>query len=121
MKFKKILGWLLLIAGIVIISWSLYSSYNIFTGKSSAPEVFKLEQEEKESISTDFFKGSLGGQKDIQEDMKKMVEEQIRDMIPTEFLSKLFNLISWSILAGLLILGGSRLAGLGIKLIRAYN
>jgi len=80
-----------------------------------------LEQEEKEPASTDFFKGLSGGQRDIQEDMKKMVEEQIKDMIPAEFLSKLFNLISWSILAGLLILGGSRLAGLGIKLIRTYN
>lgn len=111
MKFKKILGWLLLLIGLIVIGWFLYSSYNILTGKSFAPELFRFEQEEPESIVA----GSSG---DIQEDMKKMVEQQIGEMIPAEFLSKLFNLISWSILAGLLIFGGSRLSGIGIKLIR---
>ena len=42
---KKFVGWGLLVAGIVLICWTLYSSYNIFTGKTLAPEVFETPSE----------------------------------------------------------------------------
>ena len=41
----KIFGWLFLIMGILIITYSLFSSYNIFTGKSQAPEIFSPSAE----------------------------------------------------------------------------
>ena len=37
----KIIGFVLLVSGIVIIGWAMLSSFNIFTGKASAPEIFK--------------------------------------------------------------------------------
>ena len=46
MNAEKIFGWGLLIAGLIIIGWTLYSSYNIFAGKTIAPEIFKVEIEE---------------------------------------------------------------------------
>lgn len=109
-KLKKIFGWILLITGLLIIGWSLYSTYNIFTGKAPAPEVFVAP-----APATGLPNQGLG----FQEEVKKMVEQEIKEMIPSEFLSRLFNLISWSILAGILIFGGSKISGVGIKLIKA--
>ena len=39
----KIAGWLLLLVGLVIIIYGLYSSFGIFTGKTEAPEIFRLD------------------------------------------------------------------------------
>jgi len=117
MKPKKILGWILLVAGLFIIFWILYSTYNIFTGKTQAPEIFKAE-EKKQILSEEEDKTSFSFQEETQEEMKKMVEEQIKEMVPSEFMSKILNLISWSILAGILIFGGSKISGIGIRLIK---
>jgi len=46
--------------------------------------------------------------------MKKIIEEQIKEIVPPGFL----NLISWSIFAGILIFGGSGIAGIGVRLIK---
>lgn len=40
----KILGFLLLIAGVILIGWTLINSYNIFTGKIPAPEIFAMPE-----------------------------------------------------------------------------
>jgi len=109
---RKIFGWVLLIAGLLIIFWSLYSSFNIFTGKTPAPEIFKIE-EKKEVLLPQ--KGEV---QDLQAQLEKMIGEQLKEMLPIDFLPKLFNLIVWSILAGILIFGGAQIASLGIKLIK---
>jgi len=111
MKFKKLLGWALLIAGLAIVFTPLYFSYSFFTQKTEPPEIFKTEENQE-------LPAPSGSSEDFQEEMKKMIEEQFQNMIPAEFTAKLFNLISWSIFAGLLIFGGSRISGIGIKLIR---
>lgn len=103
MKPKKITAWLLIILGIALIFWTLYSSYSIFTGKSSVPAVFENQTEEKEGEPAE---------------AREMVREEIRDMIPAEAVYQLLNLISWSILALILIFGGGRISIIGINLLR---
>ena len=117
MNFPKIFGWLLLLVGLAIIIWTLYSSYNIFTGKSLAPEIFKFEKKEtqttnptEEGIPTSF--------SEIQAGIKKLIGEELKGMIPVDFLSKILNLIAWTIFAGISIFAGSKISGLGIKLIK---
>jgi len=111
----KIFGWALLLAGVVVIGWTLYSSYNIFTGKAALPEIFEIPKEEVKAPTA---KGQITGIEDIQAQMEKMLSEQLKGVIPTDALPKILNLIVWSMLAGLLIFGGSQIAGLGIKLIK---
>ena len=106
----KIIGWFLLFVGIAIIFYSLFTSYQIFTTKTPAPEIFKVT--EKETISQ---KGKV---QDLEAQMEKMLEEQLKGMIPTDSLPKLLNLLSWSIFAGILIFGGAQISNLGIKLIK---
>ncbi len=99
---KKIIGWVLLLLGLIIIFYSLYSSYNIFTTKTQAPEIFSVA--EKEGITT----GTI----------EEMVQQQLKGVLPTESVIGLLNLIAWSIFAGILIFGGGQVAGLGIRLVK---
>lgn len=99
---KKILGLVLLFAGIIIIVYSLYYSFNIFTAKITAPEIFKTET----AVSP-----AKGG-------VEEMISQQLKGMIPADSMPQLLNLISWSIFASLLIFGGGQVSGIGIKLLK---
>ncbi len=108
MSSAKIFGWILLLAGLAIIVYPLYSSYSIFTAQKPAPEIFEIVEEESPQQGE--------GQ------MEEMIEEQLKGvigkMLPADSIPKLLNLMSWSIFAGILIFGGSKISGLGIRLIR---
>lgn len=112
-KFQNLVGWALVFAGIGIIFWGLYSSYNIFNNKSQAPEIFKIEK--PKAVSQ---KKAPGLEAQVEEKVKEIIGEQFKEIIPTEPITQLFNLISWSIFAGILIFGGSQLSHLGIKMIK---
>ncbi len=123
MSFKIFCGWILLFAGVAIICAVLYFSYNIFTAKAEMPEIFNIAkiEEKQESIPVlpDLSKGTQGMSPEIQQEiMSRMVGEQIKAIFPVAFLSTLFNLIAWSIFAGIAIFGATCLASLGIRLIR---
>ena len=102
---KKFSGLFLLFLGLVVIFYSLFSSYNVFTAKAAPPEVFKME----ETVSQ---KSGIEGQ------MQDLIQEQLKGMLPAGSLSTLLNLMSWSIFAGILIFAGVNISGLGIKLIK---
>lgn len=106
----KIFGWLLLGAGIIIIILALYSSYNIFTLKSAVPEIFPLP---KETAAT-----TTQGEITSIEDIQALLSQQLKGMIPVDTIPKLLNLLSWSVLATILIFGGGQIASLGIKLLK---
>ncbi len=110
MSFNKILGYLLIFIGLAIMLWTLYNSYNIFTAKIAAPEIFTLSQGE-----------SLSSQKLplIQVQMEELIREQFKEIFPPDLLANLLNLISWSIIAGILIFGGAQISNIGIKLVRS--
>ncbi len=119
MNIKKIIGWVLLILGLLIIFWGLYSSYNIFTAKTKAPEIFKTEvQDISPKTTTQKDKTKPLTPAALQEEMKKNIDEQIKEIIPSSFIPQLLNLISWSIFVGILIFGGGKLSGIGIRLIK---
>ena len=108
----KISGWALLLTGITIIGWILFSSYNIFTTKTDAPEIFAIE-EKNEIIAPETERKTL----EIQAEIEKMIGK----IIPPNFMPKILNLISWSIFAFILIFGGAQISGLGIRLLKKIN
>jgi hypothetical protein len=112
----KICGWGLLIAGVIIIGWTLYSSFNIFTGKAALPGIFEIENETN-GTTTQAGKTPTSPT-EAQQEMEKMIGEQIKGLLPTNVLSKILNLAVWSLLASILIFGGGQISGLGIKLIK---
>lgn len=122
MTFKIFCGWVLLFAGVAIICSTLYFSYNIFTAQSDVPEIFniaEIQEEETLPVLPDLSKGIQGMDSETQQDiMRQMIGEQINAIFPTTFLAVLFNLIAWSIFAGIAIFGANHIAVLGIRLIK---
>lgn len=109
MKFSKVAGWLLLIAGVSIMLWALYFSYKIFTAQAQVPEFFQIEE------------STISPQEpsdQIEEVIKGLLGEQLKEILPRELLPRLLNLMAWSIFSGIAIFGGGQIANLGIKLIR---
>ena len=128
MKPKKIAGWALFVLGLLIIFWGLYSSYNIFTAKKEVPKIFKIEktaekeeeknEEKEEKAESPETLSPEQAQERAQEEMKEIMEEEIKSIIPSEFISKILNLMSWAVFAGILIFGGGRVSTIGIRLIK---
>lgn len=107
----NILGFCLLFLGVIIIFCTVYATYNIFNAKSEVPEIFSLPQT-KPSLSQE-----ISGPQDIQGQMQEVFKKQIEGILPADFISKLLNLIAWSIFATILIFAGTQLANIGVKLI----
>jgi len=105
---KKILGFILLFAGLILIAYTVYSSFNIFTAKAAPPEVFKTEEQTSQAI---------GGQ-GIEGQIQEIIGEQLKGILSVDSLPILLNLISWSVFAGILIFAGAQVSSLGIKLIK---
>lgn len=107
-KIKKIIGWVLLVVGLLIIFADLYQSINIFTGKVLPPSVFSVKSE------------APGGSSAVSspQDLQRLVSEQISKIIPSDYLSKMMDLISWSIFASILVLIGGKVSMIGIGLLR---
>jgi len=110
MSLPKIRGWLTFLVGIVIIGSTLYFTYNIFTGKSAIPQIFKSTELELQ----DSTQGETAG---LEGELQRMLSEQIKGLIPFESMTKFANLAVWTIGAWILIFGGSKISELGIKLI----
>lgn len=119
---RKIIGWILLSVGLIIILWALLSSYNIFTAKKEVPVLFEAPKTEKVSLQTNQEEPSATV-RDLENQAQKIIEgqlrEQIQQVIPSEFIAKIFNLISWAFFVAIAIFAGSQIAGLGTKLLKA--
>ena len=117
MKLTKLFGLLLLILGLAIILYAIFSSYQIFTAKVQPPAVFAVQATQAQKTtsvkpgSSDLFSGLMGV------DVEKILGGEIQKILPADYLPKLLNLISWSIFAGILIFAGSQIVNLGIKLL----
>lgn len=111
---KRIIGIILLVAGLGVIGWSVYSSYQIFEAKKPAPQIFEmpaaLELQQRKTPATQ--------EQAMQQQAQAMIQEQLSQMIPRDTVTKLLNLIAWSIFAGILIFAGSKVAGIGVSLLR---
>lgn len=115
MNYNKIIGYILLFVGILLIILTLYQSYNIFTGISQPPLLFKIEESAPVVKSQS---GNGGILQELQEQIKGGVAKQVEQIIPIEAVSKVLNLFIWSTFAWLLVFAGAQVAGIGIKLVR---
>ncbi|PIS38671.1 MAG: hypothetical protein COT34_02470 [Candidatus Nealsonbacteria bacterium CG08_land_8_20_14_0_20_43_11] len=118
MDLSKIFGWLLLFLGLAIIGAGLFSSYQIFTGRLTMPELFKPTEK---VISQATALGETAGNEPMAQ-INQLLGEKLRleleSMVPASYFAKILNLISWSTFALILIVGGAQISGLGIKLIK---
>jgi len=136
---SKVVGWILLIAGALMIFWGVFASYDIFMGKKQAPMVFTSSTINEEAVETtdnnkkaaDTGKTDLEKYKNIDpqnlqnvqtDQMQNLVAEsltkQLGKMMPADSITKIMNLSSWSMFVFILIYAGSKIASLGIKLVK---
>ncbi|MBI2123657.1 MAG: hypothetical protein HYU04_00165 [Candidatus Wildermuthbacteria bacterium] len=117
MNVQRILGFALLAGGIGIILYSLYASFTFFMGIATPPEIFSLDvdSQKTQEAAQDF---SLDSIQDLGNQIPKLLEGQLQGMLPAGLIPRILNLTVWSIFAGILMLGGGQIAGLGIKLLR---
>ena len=116
MNVQKILGFALLAGGIGIILYSLYASFTFFTGSATPPELFSIGTQSSKTGGTQDF--SLNSIQDLGSQIPKLLEGQLQGLLPAGLIPRMLNFTVWSIFAGILMLGGGQIAGLGIKLIK---
>lgn len=109
MKTERALGFLLLLVGLGLIGYTLFASFQMFSNKAMPPQLFSEERPDAP------LKAEESG---IQGQIESVIGEQLQAFIPSSAIPRILNLLAWSILAGLLMLGGSQVAGLGIKLLK---
>lgn len=107
MSINKIIGYILLLGGLVLIMWTLFQSYNIFWGKQTPPLVFTTK------TTTQGGAGST-----VSQQINQAVQEQFNQMISPDTITKILNLAVWFMAASVFILTGSTLCSLGIKLVK---
>lgn len=107
---KKIVGWVLLILGVLMIVWGIWSSYEIFTAQKPPYEIFKAQETQEVSP-----KQEKGGP---EEQMQQVIKEQLGEMLPSDFLPQLFNMIAWSVFMGILVFAAGKISILGINLLK---
>ena len=107
MTTERISGFALILVGLLLIGYSLYSSQLIFTGTVEPPELFSSLPRE---AATPAAQG-------IEAQVEQLVADQIRGLIPEETIPQTLNLVMWSVFAGLMFFAGAQIAGIGVKLL----
>ena len=107
MEKNKIIGYVLLVVGVLMIVVPLWHTYNIFTGKTLPAQVFTRP-------------ASLTINKDVSAlDVQGQIQNALIKVLPIEFINNTLNLATWLILGWILIYGGGKIAEIGVKLINA--
>src|SRR3989344_7401689 len=106
---NKLMGYTLLVIGLLLIVVPLYQTYNIFVGKSLPPDVFKSQ---KIILPNQ----NLLPQTDSKPlDLQQQLQTAMKNILPIDLINNTLNLVSWLILMWILIFGGSKITDIGIK------
>lgn len=123
---QKIVAWLVLLLGLIIMFLSIYYSYLMFTAKTDFPQVFKQDSAavQTESPAPVKTEGSQEiGPNNVNVDMQALTQQAmnqaVTSMIPSDTITKFLNIISWSFFSFFLVMAGSYVSGVGIKLLVA--
>ncbi len=120
MNIKKIVGWVLLAAGLAVIAQTVNLSFGYFTAKQDFPAVFKAPAVDGAKATQNTPNQDLAAidiQAEMQKAMGQATNEAIVEMLPAESIAKLLNAIVWSMFATFLVYAGAHIAGTGIKMI----
>ena len=99
-KADKTIGYALLSVGLILIIFSVCSMLYVFTGATNPPSIFNMK-----SVTISLPAGEGMPPKET-------------ELLPGAELSKVVNMVLWSVLMLFIASGGSRIGGLGVKLIR---
>ena len=107
MEINKIIGYTLLIVGVLLIVGPLWQTFNIFTGKATPAQIFIRPTALK--VNENVSALDVGGQ----------MQNALIKILPVDLFNNTLNLASWLLLMWILIYGGGKVADIGIKLIKS--
>lgn len=107
---EKVLGYLLLLLGLLLIIGSAFGVYSVFSGKSSTFEVFNLSP-----ITLDLSGLMQAENPDAQLPPQANLETEL---IKSEVLNKPLNLLAHLLFMGFVMNVGFKIATLGVQLLR---
>ncbi len=99
-----------------MILWGVWDSYQIFTAKKPAPDIFKLSQAEQQTAVKQ--NSTANPQEMIQQQLQQTIQEQLKNILPAEFTNRILNLTAWSIFMAILILAGGKISTIGASLLK---
>lgn len=105
METNKIIGYVLLLVGVLLIALPLWQTYNIFSGKAMPSQVFKRPVALQVNQNVSAF------------DIQGQVQNAVIRVIPIDFIDNTLNLGTWLLLLYILIYGGGKIAEIGVKLL----
>jgi len=116
---KIIIGWVLLMAGLVVIGQTVNYSYQYFTAKADFPPLFKLPAISQSVTPADQKTADAPAdvQAQMQESISQATNQALANIIPPDSVVKLLDIIAWSIFATFLIYAGGKICSLGIQLL----
>lgn len=119
-NFEKLIGYILLLAGLVMIFMAVFLIFNVLTGKSKAPSVVSYSLPPIEL-------GGLNNQLQIPEGLQLPEGFQLPEatptsagkfQIPNELINDSINTGFYFLLMSFIVSAGSKVAGIGVKLIK---
>ncbi len=106
---QRILGYILLTVGLLLIAGPLLQTYLIFTGSAQPPHVFTVPAPVAPDPAASQF------------DIQKQMQNALLAILPIELFTNVLNLSSWIMLMFILMFGGKLLAEIGVKLLKVYQ
>lgn len=113
---KNILGWILVLIGLLIIFGDILVTANYFTGKEKFPEIFKEQSFSSSNSDTTKSNGS-DMQNQINDAVSNAVRDQLSKTFPSSSVALMLNASLWSIFAFFLLGAGGKLVEVGGKLL----
>ena len=113
---EKVLGYILIALGVIVMLLATFSVYQVFTNKSQPVNIFNLP-----GISIDM--SDLVGSDLSSEEMAQLREQKSlkTDLISPEIINKPLNLIAHILFMGFILNVGFKVAALGVGLVRPIN
>lgn len=113
--FIRIIGFLLIIIGIVIIFSSLFITYQIFWLKKPAPQIFQTSsletQQEKKPLPQ-----NLDPQERLRLESQETIKQAFKEVMPEQKVNELLNLVAFSIFIFILVVISGQMIFSGLKL-----
>ncbi|OGM21539.1 hypothetical protein A2714_00275 [Candidatus Woesebacteria bacterium RIFCSPHIGHO2_01_FULL_38_9] len=113
---EKVLGYILIALGVIVMLLATFSVYQVFTNKSQPVNIFNLP-----GISIDM--SDLVGSDLSPEEIAQLREQKSlkTDLISPEIINKPLNLIAHILFMGFILNVGFKVAALGVGLVRPIN
>lgn len=109
MEKNKIIGYVLLAIGLLLIIMPLWQTFNIFTGVSLPAQVFTRPV--ALTVNKNVSALDVGGQ----------MQNALINILPIDLINNTLNLTSWLLLMWILIYGGGKIAEIGVKLLNSHQ